>query len=345
MPRQFPPIAAAFALTLLLCACGQPRTGPEKVLNLYTARHYDADQQIYDDFTKKTGIKVRWLEMAAPQLIERVKAEGPASPADVILIADAGSLWRAEQAGLFQKVDAPELDQRIAPELRDPDGQWWAFSRRARVIAYDRSKVRPEDVATYESLADPRFRNGVCVRSSDNEYNLSLMASFIAHWGKDKALAWAKGVVANFSRPPQGGDIDEIRAVGAGACKVTLTNTYYYLRIAASAAPEDKRTAAAVALAFPEQATSGVHVNISGGGVAAHAPDKANAIAFLDYLASDEAQRIFAEGNHEFPAVASVTAPAEVEAISHFKADALPLSELGRHQAQAQDIYNQAGWR
>jgi iron(III) transport system substrate-binding protein len=344
MSRRVLPIVLGLA-ALALAGCGGSGGGKDKVMNLYTARHYDADQQIYDAFTEKTGIKVRWLEMAAPQLIERVKAEGAASPADVVLIADAGSLWRAKQAGLLQKVDAPELDERIPAVSRDPDGLWWASSRRARVIAYDKSKVTPAEVATYESLAGPAFKDGLCMRSSDNEYNLSLMASFIAHWGKEKALAWAKGVVANFARPPQGGDIDQIRAVGAGACRATLTNTYYYLRLASSTAPEDKRTVAAVALAFPEQLGVGTHVNISGGGIAAHAPNKANAIAFLDFLASDEAQHILAEGNHEFPAVPGVQPPPEVAAISHFKADDLPLSALGEHQAEAQDIYNQASWR
>lgn len=333
-------------ITLSLAACGQSKDGGgDKVVNLYTARHYDADQLVYDAFTKKTGIKVHWLEMAPAQLIERMKAEGPASPADVILMADAGALWRAEQAGLFQKISAPDLDQRIPAQLRDPQGQWWAFSRRARVIAYDRTKVKPEEVATYEQLAGPRFKNGLCQRSSDNAYNLSMMASFIDHWGKARSLAWAKGVVANFARPPQGGDIDEIRAVGAGACLATLTNTYYYLRIAASKDPGDEATIAKVALSFPEQAGVGAHVNISGGGMAAHAIHTAQARAFLSFLVSDEAQHIFADANHEYPAVPSVTPPADVEAVAHFKADPLPLAKLGENQAAAQDIYNQAGWR
>lgn len=343
--RLSPAVLCLILLSLGLAACGKPKSGGERVVNLYTARHYDADQEVYDAFTRKTGVKVRWLEMAPDQLIERMKAEGPASPADVILMADAGALWRAEQAGLFRKISAPELDDRIPPELRDPQGRWWAFSRRARVIAYDKTKVKPEEVANYEQLAWPRFKNGICVRSSDNAYNLSLMASFIEHWGKDKALDWAKGVVANFSRPPQGGDIDEIRAVGAGACLATLTNTYYYLRIAASKDPGDQATAAKVALSFPGKLAWGTHVNVSGGGMAAHATHVEDAQAFLDFLASDEAQDIFARSNHEYPAVSSVTPPADVQAIANFRADPLPLSRLGVHQAEAQDVYNQAGWR
>ncbi|HEX8232048.1 MAG TPA: extracellular solute-binding protein [Caulobacteraceae bacterium] len=345
-PRPF--LSCLALLAAALAACGQPAhraQGPEKVLNLYTARHYDADRRIYDLFRNQTGIRVRTLEMAPDQLIERIKAEGAGSPADVILMADAGALWRAEQAGLFQRVDSRVIAERIPAPLRDPQGQWFGFSRRARVIAYDRSKVRPDEVAAYEQLASPRFRKGVCVRSSDNVYNLSLMAALIERWGRPKALAWAKGVVANFARPPQGGDIDQVRAVGAGACQAALTNTYYYLRVAASSDPSDKATANRVKLSFPEQAGAGTHVNISGGGVAAHAPHRAEALRFLEFLTTDQAQHIFAGANHEFPAVATVEPPPDVKAISRFKADPMPVTVYGRRQAEAQAVFDQAGWR
>jgi iron(III) transport system substrate-binding protein len=200
-------------------------------------------------------------------------------------------------------------------------------------------------VATYEALASPRFKGKVCVRSSDNVYNLSLMAALIEHWGEPKALAWAKGVVANMARPPQGGDIDQIRAVEAGACQVALTNTYYYLRLAASPDAADKAAAARLALSFPEQAGVGTHTNISGGGLAAHAPNRAAAVKFLDYLASDEAQAIFAGANHEYPVVAGVPSPPDVAAISQFKADPMAVRIYGERQAQAQSVYDQAGWR
>jgi iron(III) transport system substrate-binding protein len=318
---------------------------PNGSINLYTARHYDADLQLYEAFTKATGIAVKRREMEPDQLIERAKAEGAYSPADVILMADAGALWRAQQAGLFQPYTSPTLEQRIPEHLKQPEHLWWGFSRRARVIAYDKTAVKPEEVATYAALTDPKFKKAVCVRNADNVYNLSLMASFIEHWGPDKALAWAKGVVANFARTPQGGDIDQIRAVGAGACKVALTNTYYYLRIAASQNPDDKAVAARVALSFPEQAGAGTHVNISGGGLAAHAPNKAKAQKFLDFLASDEAQGIFAGANHEYPAVESVKPPPDVEAYSHFKADPMPVAVYGQRQAEAQRVYDAAGWR
>ena len=336
-------LAALLALTT--AACGEAEQPPKGVVNLYTARHYDADLQLYAAFTEKTGIKVNRLEMEPDQLIERMKAEGPASPADVILMADAGALWRAQQANLFQPVMTPALEHRIPQNARETSGLWWGFSRRARVIAYDRARVRPEEVATYEALASPRFKGQVCVRSSDNVYNLSLMAALIDRWGRDKALGWAKGVVANMARKPQGGDIDQIRAIAAGACQVALTNSYYFLRVATSENPGDKAVAAKVALSFPEQAGAGTHVNVSGGGVAAHAPHRDQAIQFLEFLTSEEAQAIFAGANHEFPVVAGVKPPPDVEAYSHFKADPMPVVTYGRRQAEAQAVFDQAGWR
>jgi len=331
-----------------LAACSQPDKAAAPAngeIVLYTARHYDADLKLYEAFTAKTGIKVNRLEMDPDQLIERMKAEAEHSLADVVLMADAGALYRAQAAGLFQPVTTPALSAAIPEHLHEPTGLWWGFSRRARVIAYDKTAVSPADVATYEALADPKFRKGVCVRSADNVYNLSLMAALIERWGRDKALAWAKGVVANFARPPSGGDIDQIRAVGAGACKVALTNTYYYLRIATSANAADKATAAKVALSFPEQAGAGAHVNISGGGLAAHAANKAKAIQFLEFLATPEAQQIFAGANHEFPAVEGSPLPPDVAAYAKFKADPMPVDVYGRRQAEAQAVFDQAGWR
>lgn len=339
-------IALAAAAVLTACSGEKEAAAPSNgAINLYTARHYDADAQIYEAFTKKTGIKINTLELNPDQLIERVKAEGQYSPADVILMADAGALWRAQSAGLFQAAESAVLQEKIPAELREPTHQWFGFSRRARVIAYDKAAVAPADVASYASLADPKFRKGVCVRSSDNVYNLSLMSALIERWGRDRALAWAKGVVANFARPPSGGDIDQIRAVSAGACKVALTNTYYYLRIAASGDPGDKATAAKVALAFPEQDGAGTHVNISGGGLARYAPNKDKALQFLEFLTTEEAQGIIAGANHEYPAVAGVTPPADVAAYSNFKADPMPVQIYGARQAEAQTVFDQAGWR
>jgi iron(III) transport system substrate-binding protein len=333
------------AIALGLAACDRPSREIVGEVNLYTARHYDADLKLYDAFTEATGIKVNRLEMQPDQLIERMKAEGPASLADVVLMADAGALWRAEQAGLFRPLDSELLTARIPEHLRDEQGRWFGFSRRARVIAYDKAKVRPEEVATYEALAQPRFQGQVCVRSSDNVYNLSLMAALIERWGRDKAVAWAKSVVANMARRPQGGDIDQIRAVAAGACQVALTNSYYFLRVATSDDAGDREVADKVALAFPGQDGAGAHVNISGGGMAAHAPHPEAAVKFLEFLAGDEAQDIFAGANHEYPAVESVTPPPDVAAYAGFRADPMPVTVYGRRQAEAQGVFDEAGWR
>lgn len=353
-------LIAALAAVLALAACGQqgaetatggaspPPATPDPakgMVNLYTARHYDADLQLYDAFTRATGIKVNRLEMAPDQLIERMKAEGGSSPADVVIMADAGALWRAEEAGLLAETSIPELEQAIPAQLRDPRGQWFGFSRRARVIAYDKAKVKPEEVATYEALAEPRFKGQVCVRSSDNVYNLSLMAALIERWGPKKAEAWAKGVVANMARPPQGGDIDQIRAIGAGACQVALTNSYYFLRIARSEAEADKQLAQAVTLSFPDLAGQGTHVNISGAGIARTSPNRAQAEQFLRFLTTTEAQEIFAGANNEFPVVANIEIPAEVAAFAAFKPDPMPVALYGRRQAEAQAIFDRAGWR
>lgn len=343
-------LAAAIGLSLLAAACGEtdkkaaetPVQGGE--LNLYTARHYDADEKIYEAFTRKTGIKINRIELNPSQLIERMKAEGAGSPADVILMADAGALWRAQDAGLLQPVSSPTLEQRIPAELREPEGRWFGFARRARVIAYDAAKVKPEEVASYEALATPRFKGKVCARASDNIYNLSTLAALIEHWGLDRAFNWAKGVVANMARKPQGGDTDQIKAIGAGACEVALSNSYYYLRLVNSEKPEDQALVGKVKIVFPEQAGRGTLVNISGGGVAANAPNKANAILFLEFLATDEVQGLFASANNEYPAVVGVAPPASVAAYSQFRADPLPVSVYGKRQAEAQATFDRAGW-
>ena len=285
-------LATAFA-ALTLAACGQQggTTGEgEQVLNLYTARHYDADQALYDRFTQETGVKVNLIEGNADELIARLRAEGANSPADVFVAADAGALWRAQDAGLLQPTaDSTVLNERIPANLRAPDGQWFGFSRRARVVAYDQAKVRPEEIDTYEKLASPRFRGKLCVRSGDNVYNLSLMGALIEAWGPERAKAWADGMVANMARQPEGGDRDQIRAIAAGVCEIALTNSYYFIRMANGDDANDRTVTQTVKLGFPSLNGQGAHVNVSGGGVARNAPNRANAVRFLEFLANDEA--------------------------------------------------------
>jgi iron(III) transport system substrate-binding protein len=317
-----------------------------KVLNLYSSRHYQTDEALYANFTKQTGIRINRIEAGEDALIERVRNEGARSPADVLITVDAGRLWRAEQLGFFQPVKSAVLEARIPSSLRDPAGLWFGFSQRARLIAYNKAKVQPGELPTYESLAEPKWKGRVCMRSSTSIYNLSLMGALIDHLGEAAAEQWARGVASNFARPPRGGDTDQLKSVAAGECDVTVTNQYYYARLMRSARPEERDIADKVGVLFPNQANRGAHVNISGAGVMKNAPNREAAVKFLEYLASDEAQRYFADGNNEWPVVASVKPdnPA-LKALGDFRADALNVALLGRNQPAAQRLYDRVGWK
>jgi len=315
------------------------------VVNVYSGRHYDADAEIYKRFTAETGIAVRTLEAPGPQLLERLKAEGEYAQADLVITSDAGNLEQLKAAGLLQPVSSPALEAAIPARLRDPEGRWFGLSKRARVIVYDKSDPAAAAVRSYADLADPRFKGAVCVRSSTNIYNLSLLAEKIARDGADAARAWAAGVQANFAREPQGSDTDQIKAVAAGTCRLALVNHYYLVRLRDSPDPQDQAAAAKVGLVFPDADGAGAHVNVSGAGVAAHAPHRDNAIALLEYLAGPEAQAAFAELNEEYPVLASVPPSPRLQALGPFKESAAPLAALGAHQAEAQRVYDAVGWR
>ena len=316
----------------------------EKVLNLYSARHYQTDEALYTGFTRQTGIKINRIEGKEDELLERIKNEGANSPADILLTVDASRLAAAHEMGLFAPVKSKRLEVRIPANLRAED--WFSFSTRARVIVYAKDTIKVEDVQNYADLADPKLKGKVCTRSGSHPYNLSLMASFIAHQGEARAEEWAKGIVANFARAPKGGDTDQIRAVAAGECAVTLTNTYYVARLLRSDKAEDKKVMEKVGVVWPDQKGYGTHINVSGGGMLKHAPHKEAALQFLEYLASDDAQRYFADGNNEWPVVAGVkvTNPA-LETLGKFKADPLPVGSLAMYRAKAQIIFDRAGYR
>jgi iron(III) transport system substrate-binding protein len=337
-------IASILCAAAILAALSAP-AAEEKILNLYSSRHYQTDEALYQNFTKKTGIKVNRIEAGEDPLIERMKNEGARSPADVLVTVDAGRLWRAEQAGLLQPVRSKVLDEAIPGELRHPDGLWYAFSIRARPIFHLKGAVDPKDIRDYEDLASPRFKGKICVRSSSNIYNLSLMASMIAGIGPEKAEQWAKGVVANMARAPKGGDTDQLTAMAAGECQVAIANTYYYVRLAKSKKTEERAIAQKIGVIFPNQGNRGTHVNISGAGVAKHAPHKENAIRFLEYLASPEAQAYFANGNNEYPVAGEPKDNPELAALGKFKRDSVNVSLYGRNQGAAQMIYDRAGWK
>ena len=316
----------------------------EKELNLYSARHYQTDEALYSGFTRQTGIKINRIEGKEDELIERIRNEGANSPADILITVDAARLANAHELGLFAPVKSKLLEARIPAHLRADD--WFSFSTRARVIVYAKDSINPADVQNYADLADPKLKGKVCTRSGSHPYNLSLMAAIIAHQGEARADAWARGVVANFARAPKGGDTDQIKAVAAGECAVTIANTYYVARLMRSDKAEDKKTMEKVGVVWPDQKGAGTHLNVSGGGMLKHAPHREAAVKFLEYLASDEAQRYFADGNNEWPAVASVKVsnPA-LEKLGKFKADTLPVGSLAMYRAKAQMIFDRAGYR
>ncbi|MGT2493269.1 Fe(3+) ABC transporter substrate-binding protein [Cupriavidus basilensis] len=340
--RHLLPRAAALAvLALPLAASAQ-----EKVLNLYTARHYQTDEALYANFTKQTGIKINRIEGQEDPLLERIKSEGANSPADVFITVDIGRLWRAQQAGVFAPLKSSVLDSRIPANYRDPNGDWFGFSARARVIAYNKAAVKPGDIKSYEDLADPKWKGKLCIRSSGHVYNLSLMSSLIAHDGEARTEQWTRGVVANLARAPKGGDTDQLKAVAAGECDIAVANTYYIARILKSAKPEDKAVAEKLGVVWPNQASQGVHMNISGGGMLKHAPNKASAPRSWNTWQATRAQRYFADGNNEWPVVESVkiSNPA-LEAMGSFKADKINVAELGKYQPQAQKVADKAGYK
>ncbi len=317
-------------------------------VNVYSGRHYDTDEALYRVFTEATGIKVNLLEGNAEELVERIKLEGANSPADVLITVDAGRLWRADQAGIFQPVHSKLLEERIPAEFRHPDGDWFGYTTRARLIFYNKETADPSLVQTYEDLARPELKGELCIRSSSNVYNLSLMGSMIEHLGEQAAGDWAKGVASNLARPPEGGDTDQLKAVANGLCDFAVANHYYFVRLINSDDPADRELAAKIGVIFPNQEGRGVHVNISGAGMVASAPDPESAVKFLEYLSSDQAQVYFATGNYEFPTVPGVAYDNEKLAKLgnlDFKRDTISVAVFGENQPLAQVLMDEAGWK
>lgn len=339
-------LAVSAFLTLLGCngAESPEPAASAGIVNVYSGRHYDADIAIYDAFTKETGVKVNVIEAGGDALIERLAQEGAASPADIFMTADAGVLWRAQSRDVLKPIDNAVLQARIPEQFRDSEGRWFGLSKRARIVIYNKDMGLPEGFSEYADLADPAYRGMICVRSSSNVYNQSLLASRIAHFGAEAAEDWARGVKENFARNPQGNDTSQIEAVAAGLCRLGVVNSYYVARYIGAS---DKSAAAIgdkIGVLFPDQNGIGAHVNISGAGVAKHAANEANAIALLEFLTTDAAQRAFALGNNEYPVVATVAAEGPITALGSFKADDLPVAALGENQALAVDIFDRVGW-
>ena len=339
--------ATAAGLAALNAAPAWAQGAAGGVVNLYTARHYDTDEAIYANFTRATGIRVNRIEAEADSLMQRMRAEGANSPADIFVAVDAGRLWRAHEAGLLQPVRSAALEAAVPANFREPEGHWYGLSKRARVLVYDKARLRASDIPTYESLADPKWRGKILVRSSTHVYNLSLVGALIAAHGEAKAEEWARGIVANLARPPRGGDTDQIRGVAAGEGEIAIVNQYYYANLMRSMREADQAVVAKTAVHFPNQGAGerGAHVNIAGAGVARHSPNRANAVRFLEYLAAPEAQAIFAEGNNEYPVVRGTRLSPQLAALGEFREDTLNAAVFGRNNEAALRLMDRAGWR
>ena len=341
----------ALAAATLLGAMGSA-SAQEQVLNLYSARHYQTDEALYSNFTKATGIKVNRVDADDAGILARLKAEGAASPADVIMLVDAARLWKGDADGLFKPIKSPALEAAIPVNLRakaSTDGTtWFGFSTRARIVVYDKLKVKKADVDTYEELADPKNKGLLCTRSGAHPYNLSLFSAVTEHLGEAKTEEWLKGLVANMARSPKGGDTDQIKAVASGECGIALTNSYYLARLMRSNAPEDKAVVERVGVVFPNQESWGTHVNIAGAAVAKNAKHPENAVKFMEYLASPDAQNYFANGNNEWPAVPTVKVdnPAlKAMTNGNFKAETIPVSAIGYNQIKVQQMLDRVGYK
>lgn len=333
---------------LVFAGCGTGSTNSEdeeKTVNVYTHRHYETDQQLFEQFEAETGIKVNVVNANADELIQKMKLEGAQSPADVLITVDAGRLVRAKTDGLLQPAQSDALQEAVPAHLKDPDNMWWAITKRARIIAYSKERVQPEMLSTYEALTAPEWKGKLLVRSSNNIYNQSLLASILAHSGKEAASDWAAGMVDNFARRPKGNDRDQVKAIKAGEGDLAIVNTYYIGHLLNSKDPAEREAGQSVGLFFPNQEGRGTHINVSGIGLAKHAPNPEHAVRFMEFLLSKEAQEVFAKANYEYP-VNEAAQPAELlQSWGDFKEDQLPLQALGEQNKQAVMIFDQVGWQ
>lgn len=354
--NKFLYLVLAFLL-LVLTACGNSdasetatsdtpaETTESKEVNLYTARHYDVDDELYKKFEEETGIKVNVIKGEADELLERIKREGDGTEADLFLTADAGRLFRAKEDGLLQAVSSDLLNEQIPENFRDTDQMWYGLTKRARVLVYDKSTVKPEELSTYEALTEDEWNGRVLIRGSENIYNQSLLASFIEIDGEEQAKEWAAGLVQNFARDPEGGDRDQAKAIAAGVGDVAIMNSYYFGQMLNSEDPAEVEVAESLGLFFPNQETTGTHVNVSGAGVVKSSDNKENAIKLLEFLSAPEAQGTFAEANYEYPVNEDVEPSELLKSWGEFKEQDIPLSALGEHNAKSILIFNEVGWK
>lgn len=317
----------------------------EEVVNIYSDRHYDTDRELYSIFEETTGIKVNVVEGKSDELIERLSREGNDTSADILITADAGRLHRAKEKGLLQSIDSKKLEVSIPENLKDSDKQWFGLTVRGRVFVYSKDRVNPSELSTYEDLANPKWKGKVLVRPSDSIYNQSLLASFIELNGEESAKKWASGIVSNMAQTPQGNDRDQAKAVVAGIGDIAIMNTYYLGKMLNSSDPAEIEVAKKVGIFFPDQTGDGTHINISGAGVTAYSKNKENAVKFIEFLASEKSQKIFADLNYEYPVNPAVEPSALLKSWGEFKSQEIPLSRLGELNQRAVEIFGEVGWK
>ncbi|HZW78681.1 MAG TPA: Fe(3+) ABC transporter substrate-binding protein [Flavobacteriaceae bacterium] len=342
---------SVLGMVVLFASCGQntkektEETQEEQIVNVYSHRHYKADDKLFAKFTEQTGIKVNIIQASADELIQRMATEGQNSPADVLFTVDAGRLYRAQSLDLFQPVQSDILDKNIPAHLKEKNNHWYGMTYRARIIAVSKDRVDPESIKTYEDLTDPKWKGKILVRSSDNVYNQSLLASIIINDGEEKAEQWAKGIVANMARDPKGADKDQVKAVAAGEGDIAIVNTYYIGLLLNEQNEEDRKAGEAVQIIFPNQDGRGTHINVSGIGVAKYAPHKENAIKLMEYLSSLEAQEILTNLNYEFPANPNAPKADLLNTWGDFKTDSMDLYKMGEYNSEAVKIFDRVGWK
>ncbi|MFJ8235445.1 Fe(3+) ABC transporter substrate-binding protein [Ureibacillus sp. NPDC094379] len=357
-PKLFKPLVASAALAIGLAGCGatnqntsteEEASSPKKVenqeVNIYTARHYDADDVVYKKFTEETGIKVNVVKGEAEELIERLKREGESTQADLFITVDGGVLANAKQNDIFQPVTSEIINENVPENLRDADNNWIGMATRARIIAYSKERVSPEELSTYEDLTNEKWKGRLLVRSSTSLYNQSLLASFIELNGEKQAEQWSQGIVNNFAQQPDGGDRDQAKAIAAGTGDIAIMNTYYVGLLANSEDPEEVKVAESIGVFFPNQETNGTHVNISGIGLTKHSKNKENATKLIEYLTSVEAQEFLSANNYEFPVNPNAQKPELLESWGEFKMQELNFDTLGEHNKKAIEIFNKTGWK
>ncbi len=338
------------AVLIIITACSGTKLNSgertaENVVNLYSHRHYDADKELYNKFEEATGIKVNIVQASADELITRMEAEGQDSPADLLLTVDAGRLHRAYEKGLFQPINSVTLNENVPPKFREPEGHWFGLTYRARIVVYDKDKVDPTQLSSYEDLTDPKWKGKILIRSSENIYNQSLLASIVAANGRDDAKDWATGVMSNMARDPQGSDRDQMKSIVAGEGEIAIVNTYYLGLLLNSSDPEEVKVGEQMKVFYPNQDGRGAHINVSGIGVAKYAPNKENAIKLVEFLSGEEAQKVFAQINYEFPVNPKNLASPLLQSWGDFKADELNLAELGKNSRDAVMIFDEVGWK